>query len=448
MRISDGLAKQIETDSKRLHDRYAATLLHLPDIFKEAGGVEIFGVEKAITKAGDLVAAIQAGKLSVQEAGAAFDEAFSQIAPAAIDKTTGLASKAFLDLIDHAKEAGLQSQQVADFQAGSLQSILAGLTAFAEHGTVATQAAATAMGTSVGLVFEMLQEQGVPLADVLQQLDPVIAGLKAQFEQAGFSGGEAFDRIAATAALAKDELAGPAIEAVRGIGQMLAGLNNSGLLTQDMFSALSQQAAATLDQIVAGGKDGDLAMRMMQPTLQTIWQLQHDFGYQVDDTTQKLLDQAQKAGIVGEAYRSAQDRIATSMEKVAAIMDALARRLGVTLPDEAKKGADGISDAFAHIKVPSITIPVYYEEKNKPSKGEPVGMPSLRDGGIGDFGAGTMAMLHGREAVVPLDRMDNLMSFDDLRDELRGLRSDLTTTQMSLPRLLQKAVRDGVLVAR
>lgn len=51
------------------------------------------------------------------------------------------------------------------------------------------------------------------------------------------------------------------------------------------------------------GYDGDAALRLMQPTLQTLWELQADFGYEVDAGTKLTIDQAVAAGRVRPAAR-------------------------------------------------------------------------------------------------------------------------------------------------
>ena len=76
-----------------------------------------------------------------------------------------------------------------------------------------------------------------------------------------------------------------ALKAAAGFGQALVGLNNSGLLTQDMFAGIADQIAHTRNALVAQGKDGGAVLRLLAPQLQQIWEIQHQTGLAVDDTS-------------------------------------------------------------------------------------------------------------------------------------------------------------------
>jgi len=69
--------------------------------------------------------------------------------------------------------------------------------------------------------------------------------------------------------------------------------------------------------------------------------------------------------------------------------------------DRASESADGYADTLK--KIPSkIPIDIRYTESgSKPEKGSVPGFATGTGGQFVDFGAGTLAMLHGREAIVP-----------------------------------------------
>ncbi len=78
---------------------------------------------------------------------------------------------------------------------------------------------------------------------------------------------------------------------------------------------------------MAQGKDGPLALAALQPDLQRIWELQQQFGWAVDESTQALIDQAVESGQVGEQFRSVQDRMISAVEKLTERLGSLERVL-------------------------------------------------------------------------------------------------------------------------
>ncbi|MGE3276718.1 MAG: phage tail tape measure protein [Vicinamibacterales bacterium] len=352
--ISENLAKSIADNAKDLFhgDRQAAEIFNLDKIIGEAGGLSDANVSKMLGKLHDVFSMIEVGKFSAAQATEVLDANFAAFA-AHITGSGDLASRELLEIIELDKRFGTESAAVAQFVQGQMTAAIGGLQTFAENATITSQAGADGVIGAVVAMFDELQRSGAPLAEVIASLDPIIASVSEQLESAGLSGGEAFDEIRRLAALAGDEVVSKAITAVGGLNQAMIGLNNSGLLNQTTFQGLARQVSDTFAQLVEQGHDGDDALRLMQPTLQTLWTLQQDYGYEVDESTQAMLDQAEAAGVVGDAHREANERAALAMERVAETLDRIAAGMGF-VASTAASAADSVEREFRDRAIPAL----------------------------------------------------------------------------------------------
>lgn len=408
VKISKELADTIKAEGK---GRFDGALKHLGAIIGEAGGIKSFGVDNAIAKTRDLFSAMERGTLTVDEVGAAFDDVFGDIAANAIDKTTGRLQDNARELLRLAQTRGVKSEAMDAFIVDQGTKASAGLQAFLDNAKVSSQGAATAIGSSIAAIYDQLIVSGVSRFDALKQLEPTIASLRTQLEATGFNGGAAFAALDAQIALVNDKVHGPMVQGILGLGQAMTSLHNMNLLTAADFQALSGEVTNTFNAMVAGGASAPAAMAAVQPVLQQVWEMQQDYGLAVDESTQKLLNEAQAAGSVGEAHRSAQDQMAASMERLAGIFELVAQKLGVTKAE--LQALDGTSV--------NVNVNTNYTSSgsNEPPSGggEPFhGHDNFTEYAEGTQGLikfsphGTPALLHNEEAVMTKGQLSNLVS--------------------------------------
>jgi len=337
--VSEALAKKIEQDAKALKDRHAAIVLNLSDVIKEMGGVTAQNLEQVIGKTRDLFAMIDSKKITTEQGLKQFQQIFPQLAKVITD-SNGIASGSFLELIRLHDRFGMKSKEVTDFVVGQMKTAGEGMMVFLKNAQISNQEAASAMGGAVVAIFDRMRKEGQSTAHALMQLTPLVRELETKLQQAGFSGGAAFDDIRRLAAVAGSEINSKALFAVEGLTQTIKGLHNSGLLTKDMFSGLAGQISATFNDLVRQGMHGDDAMRLMQPTLQTLWEMQRKFGYAVDDTTQTILDQAAAQGHVGQQFMSTSDKMLAATERMTRAIEFMAEKMGY----DAAAAADEFGD--------------------------------------------------------------------------------------------------------
>lgn len=414
VQISKGLADAIADEAKKLFggNRQAAEIFNIDKIIGEAGGLSDRNINLMTTRLRDIFVMLETGRFTVDQATDAMNRSFGDFAAYWEDKG-GLVSAQMLEIIQLTRQMGLESEAVNEFVRKQITGAASGLQQFFEAGskaaidlaanekrlaelqaelaragsserarieaeiaritaqmekqrkivaalTITTEQQARGAAAAIAAMFAELQRGGLSIPEALKAIQPSVEALAAQLEAAGLSGGEAFDQIRALAALAADEVAGPVLEAVGGLAAALEGLHNSGLLTQEMFEGLASSAAQAYNTLIEQGYDGEQVLRLMQPTLQRIWQLQQDFGYEVDETTQAMLDQAEAAGLVGDHQRDANERAARAMEKVAERLGTIIDRLfGVEEAGEAAaRGIERVTRAAQNIPAPgSVVVP-------------------------------------------------------------------------------------------
>ena len=448
----------------------AATVIALRDAYKAVGRTaeEAYAdaqrLSDATKRGAQAVAVVQAeinAKLKEQKDLTQFLNETFPTALKAVADSGGLVTVEFSNIIKKMDEMGASSQAIAEFVTGQVTSAMGGLKSFLENGTIATQQAANAMTAAAVASFDELIRRGMSAAEALAVMSPVLTSLQSQLNATGFSGNAAFDQIRSLAALAADKIAGPMLKSVEDLNKVMTGLQNAGLLTQDMFAGLVDQITTTFNELITKGFNGDQVMQMMQPTLQRIWELMQDFGYEVDDATRNLIAQAQEAGLVGDAHRNASDIAVKAMQKaaeeMARVAEILERVFGGT-EERTQALAEEINNAFDSIpREITVTIRAVYEGFDNPpqSTSTTISGESFAGGTKGvtgqwfkNFGQGTPAMLHGNEAVVRRDQADQFAS--DFGTGNVGIVDELMNIRVSLsemPQSIARAVRDAVLVS-
>jgi len=409
--ISEGLAKQITEDMKgkfkgMRNNRWLAEVFNLGSIVKEVG-LTTDNIAKLGGQLRHAFVFLDEGSLKVKDVAKILDETFDQFADFYVGRNSKI-SKSLREIIELDKKMAVHSKAVMDFVKGQTDTALQRIgNAIMARGTLVsnmaeaekkmreaqaaidkerkegdtpskelikdleeaqkeyaklqkqvaaqplTAAGGVGLGASLMGMFAAQTEAGGNPIEVLQAMQPVIDSLTVQLVQAGLSGGTAFDKLRSMAMLATDEIAGPAFTAIHDYGEGLKALHNANILDQTMFSGLSSQISATYNAAVealkAQGKDTSEALKLVAPDLQLIWELQQDMGYTVDETTQKLINEAIAAGQVGDAHRSVQDQMLEATQRIQLAVEGLAKAFGVILPDAARVGADGIENALIDV---------------------------------------------------------------------------------------------------
>lgn len=219
-----------------------------------------------------------------------------------------------------------------------------GITRFAEGG----QEAFDRTGRLIAVTFAAGIGNGKSFLQMLDQIGPSLDTMAKAADQFGLTMSDGLQQLLGLRDLVNNnrELA----DSIDGLNGLMKSLNNLGVMNVSTFSDLGQTAVDMRQRLVDAGASGDQALALMQPTLQTLWELQQRFGYKTDEATQKLLDEAEAAGQVGKEHMSAQERMVAGIDKMVDRMERLLGYFGVDFPKEAEAGAGTAETATDNVR--------------------------------------------------------------------------------------------------
>lgn len=397
MDISDGLAQQIAQLDKTLiggtkaQRRKWAEALSLDAIIQEAGGLKSSNIDKFTKQASNLFEVIKRGGEQGAQATQVLNGLITQFAGYA-QKTGGLWSQTFKDLIAQSKALGLNLEAVTAAVEQQITTLASGLSAaiagafpkegikLDDLGLADAQAAFDRLSRTALASFNAIIASGKSAFEAIGLLGPAIDQLIAKHDELGLAGGAAFDQLARFRVLTTQNA--ELVASVGGLNDVLSALANLGGLTADALADLEAQGLDAFQKLTAAGFTENEALQQMVPFLQNVLKAHKDLKIPIDANTQALIDQATAQGLLSDEAMSTNDILLEGfkalIEAVGGTLPEAFKKMGKAAKDAAKEATDGIN------KIPkSVDIEVNYHPGDAKPEPTPLPPPQREPGDTG-----------------------------------------------------------------
>lgn len=448
--ISDALGQAIaDTEKKEGVGRVEATLMHLNEIIKEAGGLNEKNLATFTGKLRDAFSGVETGALSAAQATKILDDNFEDFVKASTDGY-GFIGDSLKEIITLNDKFGTDSKKIGEFLKASGVAALEGFMTVADvmlepfatlhdqlekdhaaidkleedgkkgseewskavktfNDDITKQAALTGdakqtlddLGIQAVSTFAAAVAAGTPWGEALKNAAPMLAGLRQAYSDMGIN----IDDVALKQLLFEADFLDKnpkLISGVQGLGAQIVNLTNMNLLNADSLAAMERTGFAMFKKIEAasiemGGTSED-ALSLMQDFLHKAEKAAKDLGVPLDDNTLALIDQSKELGIWSDKGGTATDKLiagmSTLVDKVSTLIDKLS---GVT---------QGIND------IPKeVNVGVHYREDHEDVT--PGGGGREREMAVGGIAYGRTHALIGEgpepEVVAPLSRLRDIL---------------------------------------
>jgi hypothetical protein len=218
---------------------------------------------------------------------------------------------------------------------------------------VSTQGDVDVVGAGAIASFGLQIQNGVSALTAFATLQPAITAI-----QGAMTG----TNIAVSESVTKFLQLGSVLEANRvpfenlaADGQIMQGMMQGNIRDFDLFRAIAADIGVQLQGMIDRGVPTAQVFALAQPQLQALWEAQQKWHFELDGTTQALLNQAVTQGFVGESMKSINQQILDVLVAIGHVLGADIPNALASLPQAAANAANGMNAAFVNVKAPNIT---------------------------------------------------------------------------------------------
>lgn len=297
-KISEDLAKRI-LELRKEYGTLTGNLMALNDVMAETG-IDMKNIESYSQEMIKNLRLINRGAIDAARGTRELGEAWTEFIGGVIDLGEE-GSKYVIEFIQNVRELGQEIKEVSEYVFEWLEKGVSGMMAMVEAAGD-NEDALQRMGNLALTTFNALIEQGMSWTEALALMAEPLEALRLKFEELGISGGAAFDQLMKIVKVREENE--KLFEAIDANNQLLQALGNTGYLTADALADVAANAMTYYDQLTAAGLSAEEALAVMAPSLQQLAYYAEQYGFELGQATQELVDQAREAGLISEAAKS------------------------------------------------------------------------------------------------------------------------------------------------
>jgi hypothetical protein len=185
------------------------------------------------------------------------------------------------------------------------------------------------LGMVAAATFAAIVRETGDVVQAMNAIEEPMARLAQLQEDLGLKADGAFAKLLEFRKVIKDNE--DIANSLSGIASILRGLGDASILTQEMFGEMGKSISDMYQTLIDRGVGEQNAMMMSQASLQQLWQLQKDYGFTLDENSQRLVDQAEEQGLVGDKFKDVN-------QKILDMLIAIGTALGAIIPEYLKVG--------------------------------------------------------------------------------------------------------------